>query len=135
MISVTNAKEAGFVPAWPAFRGFSVLFDNPGASLRPALAYRLLACDVAGDPAPGFYRALHGALAELDMRLLPNTYLFCPLPSASYHVTLWDGANDGNLARARPERRDAVELLLADLPAALREPGDLLRMVRDSPLV
>jgi hypothetical protein len=135
MITVTNTKVAGFVPQWAPFRGFSILFDNPGRTVHPTPQYGLLACDVANDPALGFYRALHGSLAELDVRLLTHTYLFCPLPPASYHVTVWDGANDGNLAGVPLARREAIERLLADLPAGLRQPDDVLQMVERSPLV
>jgi hypothetical protein len=135
MITVSNAKVAGFVPEWAPFRGFSILFDNPGDSVRPTERYELLACDVDSDPALGFYRALRDALASLDVRLLTHAYLFCPLPPASYHVTVWDGANDGNAQSVAPEHRESIRHLLGDLPAALREPPALLQAVRESALV
>jgi hypothetical protein len=135
MISITNTKVAGFAPVWAPFRGFSILFDTPGDALRRTGRYNLLACDVAGDPALGFYRALRDTLAALDVRLLTNTYLFCPLPPESYHVTVWDGANDGMLQQVEPQRRPAIEELLADVPAALHAPHPLIRIVRESPLV
>src|SRR5574338_472367 len=116
MITVSNAKVAGFVPEWAAFRGFSVLFDSPGESLRRTDRAALLACDVDQDQALGLYRALRDALAALDVRLLTHTYLFCPLPPASYHVTAWDGANDGNLGSVIPQHRDGIAALLEGLP-------------------
>jgi hypothetical protein len=135
MITVSNAKVAGFVPEWAPFRGFSILFDTPGDSVRPTERYELLACDVDSDPALGFYRALRDALASLDVRLLTHAYLFCPLPPASYHVTVWDGANDGNAPSVAPEHREPIRHLLEDLPAALRERSPLIQTVRESALV
>lgn len=135
MITVTNAKVAGFAPRWAPFRGFSILFDNPGDCLRPADGRHLLVCDVDGDGTLGFYRALRDTLAGLDVQLLTNTYLLCPLPPESYHVTVWDGANDGNAGAVLPAQRAPVAGLLADLPGALREPHPLIAAVRESPLV
>jgi hypothetical protein len=135
MITVSNPKVAGFVPEWAPFRGFSILFDNPGESVRPTERYELLACDVDSDPALGFYCALRDALASLDVRLLTHAYLFCPLPPASYHVTVWDGANDGNAQSVVPEHREPIRHLLAELPATLRETSPLLQTVCESALV
>jgi hypothetical protein len=42
VITVTNAKVGGFVPQWAAFRGFSILFDNPGDSLSSTNGFDLL---------------------------------------------------------------------------------------------
>lgn len=134
MITVSNAKIAGLVPEWAPFRGFSILFDNPGDSLRRAERYDLIANDVDHDAALGFYRTLRDALVSLDVRLLTHTYLFCPLPPASYHVTVWDGLNDGNAEEIAPAHREGVAQLLADLPAALRAPHPLIRAARESAL-
>jgi len=135
MITVTNPKVASFVPQWAAFRGFSILFDNPGDCLQYSNGCDLLVCDVDRDPALSFYRHVRDALAGLDVRYLTHTYLFCPLPSTSYHVTVWDGANDGNVGRIAAPQREIIEQLLADVPAALREPHPLIQLVRLSPLV
>ena len=35
MIAITNKKVAGFIPQWASYRGFSLLFDNPGPSTTP----------------------------------------------------------------------------------------------------
>jgi hypothetical protein len=135
VISVTNTKVGGFVPQWAAFRGFSILFDNPGESLHSTDDYELVVCDVDRDPALSFYRKLSTALASLDVRLLTHTYLFCPLPSTSYHVTVWDGANDGNLGKIAAPPREPIAQLLADVPMALRTPHELIQLVRESSLV
>lgn len=135
MISITNAKVAGFTPRWAPFRGFSILFDNPGRSLTHAGQQRMLSCDLDGDPDLGFYRSLRDTLARLDLDLLTNTYLFCPLPPPSYHVTVWDGGNDGNVGQALPDYRHTLSLLLAGLPAALSRPNALTAVATRSPLV
>lgn len=135
MISITNAKVAGFTPRWAPFRGFSILFDNPGQSLTQAGQQRMLTCNLNADPALGFYRSLRESLAHLDLDLLTNTYLFCPLPPPSYHVTVWDGGNDGNLGHVLPDHRHTLSLLLAGLPATLSQPNELTALVARSPLV
>jgi hypothetical protein len=135
MISITNAKVAGFTPRWATFRGFSILFDNPGQSLARAGQQRTLSCDVDGDPSLGFYRSLRDSLARLDLDLLTNSYLFCPLPPSSYHVTVWDGGNDSNVGQVVPDHRHALDLLLAGLPATLSEPNGLTTLAARSPLV
>jgi hypothetical protein len=135
VITVTNAKVAGFVPQWASFRGFSILFDSPGDSLRYSDGCGLLACDVDRDPLLGFYRQARDALASLDLRHLTHRYLFCPLPSTSYHVTVWDGANDGNVGKIAAPQRAVVEQLLADVPAALQMPHELIQLALRSALV
>ena len=126
MITVTNQKVAGFTPRWGSFRGFTLLFDNPDSSFA---AWRndtlLLQTDVANDPSLAFYRGLRGGLEQLDLDLLTETYLFCPLPPASYQVTAWDGANDGNLARIHDPYRVEFAQWIAELPASLPRPMTL----------
>jgi hypothetical protein len=130
MLTITNAKVAGFAPRWAAFRGFSILFDNPGRSLTPSGDRLDLACDVTNDAALHFYRTLNDALAALNLNLLTNTYLFCPLPPPSYHVTVWDGGNDGNLAHVVAAQHPHLDTLLAGLPDSLLHPN----VVTDIPL-
>ena len=135
MFSITNEKVAGFVPRWAGFRGFSILFDNPGDCLKSSGPFLHLACDVEGDAALGFYDALRGGLARLDPDLLTAAYLFCPLPPPSYHVTVWDGANDGNKSSVAPDQRPALDSLLAGLPDALAQPHVMTAPALASPLV
>jgi hypothetical protein len=132
MIAITNPKVAGFVPCWAPFRGFSLLFDNPGRSLARAGDLLDLHCQVESDPELGFYRMLRDSLQRLDLGLLTNTYLFCPLPPASYHVTVWDGGNDGNVARVFTSQRPELEVWLADLPRSLSKPNELIEMTVSS---
>ena len=116
MFSITNEKVAGFTPRWATFRGFSILFDPPGAGLLPSGNRLDLACDVAADPALGFYKRLRDSLTRLDPDRLTATYLFCPLPPPSYHVTVWDGGNDGNVGEVDGDARREMEDWLAGLP-------------------
>jgi len=135
VFSITNEKVAGFIPRWADFRGFSVLFDAPGAGLTPAGPCLTLSCDVGADHALGFYRALRDSLACLDPDLLASAYLFCPLPPPSYHVTVWDGANDGNKSFVAPDWLPALDRLLAGLPDALTLPHEMTAPALASPLV
>ena len=135
MITVTNSKIAGFAPRWAAFRGFSILFDNPGEGLIRAGERLDLAGEVDGDAGLGFYQALRDGLDSLDVDLLTRTYLFCPLPPPSYHVTVWDGGNDGNVGEVFPEQRPKLEDLLAGLPDSLTRPSELTDMAAASALV
>jgi len=135
VFSITNEKVAGFIPRWADFRGFSILFDPPGAGLTPAGPCLRLACGIEADPALGFYRALRDSLTRLGSDLLTAAYLFCPLPPPSYHVTVWDGANDGNKSFVAPDRRPALDRLLAGLPDALARPHDMTEAALASPLV
>lgn len=132
MITITNPKVAGFVPRWARFRGFSLLFDG---NLIPAGPRLDLANDVDADSSLDFYRGLRDGLAALDPDLLTATYLFCPLPPPSYHVTVWDGGNDGNIAQVHGDRRPELEQLLAGLPDSLLRPNALIDRAAASPLV
>jgi len=135
VFSITNEKVAGFTPRWAGFRGFSILFDNPGDCLTLAGPCLHLTCDVEADPALGFYRALRDSLACLNPDLLTAAYLFCPLPPPSYHVTVWDGANDGNVALVASDQRLALERPLLALPDALAQSQEMTAPALASPLV
>jgi hypothetical protein len=121
MISITNEKVAGFDPRWASFKGFSLLFDNLGMSLTTAGPVAYIDCDVDGDADLLLYKALRNSLANIGLDILTNTYLFCPLPPASYHVTVWDGVNDGNVAHVVAAHRSECEGFLQGLPYSLCE--------------
>jgi len=136
VFTVSNPKVAGFTPVWAPFRGFSLLFDNPCDGQRPlAAGIAELAVTLNDDPQVAFYRTLATTLERLDLPLLTSTYLFCPLPTASYHVTVWDGGNAGNLKSVVPARRPELETLLAGLPQSILAPGDLTALPLASSLV
>ena len=135
MISITNAKVAGFVPRWTAFRGFSLLWDNPGQCLARSGQRLDLACDVDADTELSFYKTLRDSLNALDVNLLTNAYLFCPLPPPSYHVTLWDGGNDGNTAKVLPAQHPLLQDFLTRLPNSILTPNPITDVPAASPLV
>jgi hypothetical protein len=135
VFSITNEKVAGLTPRWARFRGFSLLFDPPGGCLTPSGPCLHLTCDTEADPALGFYKALRDSLARLNPDTLTSAYLFCPLPPPSYHVTVWDGANDGNATFVVSDKRPALERFLAGLPDALAQPQEMTSPALASPLV
>jgi hypothetical protein len=125
MLTITNRKVAGFDPRWASCRGFSLLFDNPGDCLVRTGDRLDLRANLA-DPALGFYRLLHESVARPDRDHLLNAYLFCPLPPASYHVTVWDGVHDSNLDQVPEAHRADFRSLLVGLPDSLCRPLPLL---------
>ena len=135
MITVTNPKVAGFSPRWRSFRGFTLLFDNPGKSLADWQGFQLVACNVASDPDLEFYRALRGGLEEIGLDMLIETYLFCPLAPASYHVTAWDCVNDGHAAQVHAQYRPELTKLLDELPASVAKPNTFTELPFASKLI
>jgi len=136
MSVITNAKVAGLEPVWAPYRGFSLLFDNPGESVSPmGEGLARLNCSVNTSSSLQLYSALAGLLDKIGRDLLMNTYLFCPLPSYSYHVTVWDGPNDGNARNVPPRYRPNLEDFLAGLPNSLLGNNGFTTEVYDSPLV
>ena len=144
-MSVTNDKIADLSPRWAPFRGFSILFDNPGNSLLPPWrggpgrgpttsgAVQTLACDIE-DPAQAFYKAVSdcadaiGNSATADMTL-------CLLPPPSYHVTVWDGINAGNVDRIAVDKRAQASHLLDGFPDSIASTSSTLDLPQSSPLI
>jgi hypothetical protein len=118
MLTITNRKVAGLGPDWAPFRGLSLLFDNPGDSFNRNGCRLDLTLNLA-DPTLVFYRLLHESVVRLGKDHLLHTYLFCCLPPASYHVTAWDGINDGNLDEVPQPHQATLQSLLAGLPDSL----------------
>ena len=136
MISITNPKVACFVPQWAPYRGFSLLFDNPGASVSPlGRDWLKVDCSVGENDELRLYAGFAQFLKELGQHRLTNTYLFCPLPPDSYHVTVWDGLNDGNVHKASAIHRGKLEAFLAGLPDSLLIDEEFTGEVHRSPLV
>jgi hypothetical protein len=126
MFIITNPKVAGFVPQWSQFKGFSILFDNPADHLLLLDENRdlkMLSCDIA-DRKLEFYQTLNKTLSLFPEML--TTYLLCPLPFHSYHVTLWDGINDANVQSVSRDERFAAEDLLQDLPNSFNKESQFL---------
>ena len=135
MLSVTARKIAGFTPRWAPFPGFSLLFDNPGDSLRKEDGFATVACDVENDPGLEFYRRVHRGFGRLDPDLLFRTYLFCPLPPESYHVTAYDVANADDVPRCHADGLDGLRSLLDHVPSGDWSRNDpLLTPAHKSPI-
>jgi hypothetical protein len=141
MFFITNPKVAGFIPQWSPFRGFSILFDNPADGLLPLDEngyLKMLSCDKA-TPELEFYKTLNQTLSLFPE--ISSTYLFCPLPFHSYHVTLWDGINDANVQNVSREYRFDAEDLLQDLSNSFLKISDFfgvngqpLKIIMEEPI-
>ena len=134
MITITQNKVAGFEPRWAPFAGFSVLFDNPGDSLAMDGGLSRVACAPAVGGPLDLYARIGEAMDKLDRDLLIRTYLFCPLPPSSYHVTVWDGINVDNIGSVRPPVRSDWSEFLEGLPSTLTAPPASMAVVTGSAL-
>lgn len=135
MITITQDKVAGFEPRWATYPGFSLLFDNPGASTSRADDLLKVACSPLAGTELDFYFRLAKTIDDLDRSLLFTAYLFCPLPPASYHVTVWDGVNAGSVSSMRAELRPEWTAFLTDIPNSLHRPPQSMSVVASSALV
>lgn len=113
MIPITNSKLLGLEPRWAPFRGVSLVFDPPDDD--------------------AFLRALRAGVATLSRDSLLTKHFLRLLPPASYHVTVWDGVNDGKLKEVVPEFRAEWERFLQSIPTE-SFPENLFREVLDSEL-
>ena len=134
MLTISNQKVAGFEPRWAGFRGYSLLFDNPGDSLTSSGALFNLDNHVDTDAELCFYLALSDSITAIGREMLIRSYLFCPLPPPSYHVTVWDGGNDANVAAVVPTHRAELEAQLKQLPSSLAQGNALTDLVLATPL-
>lgn len=134
MALITNKKVTSLIPVWAPFHGFSLLFDNPGSGLKPMGGLKKITCNVDTDPVLSLYKALADSLETVGPDVLMNTCLFCTLPYDSYHVTMWDGVNDGNLSRIATSYRKELETYLKGFPDSFSKPGKITKTVNASPL-
>ncbi len=98
MNNITNKKLKG-INEWADFIGFSLLFDNPGDSLRIMDCGLLKVNCILHDHKLKLYKILNDLLNQTIPNMPPNDYLFCPLPFSSYHMTVLDLINYDNLNR------------------------------------
>ena len=135
-VSITNPKVASPEPRWADFRGFSLLFDNPGNGLSPfgdGLGKMVAPIETA--PRLVFYKMLANAVSEIFGKAERQRYGFCPLPASTFHVTVWDGLNAGNLHKVKTNEKERVKRFLSDLPHSLRTESPVTRWAEQSPLV
>ncbi|WP_379215009.1 hypothetical protein [Paenibacillus sp. GCM10012303] len=134
MTMIANPKVSGFVPVWAPFKGFSLLFDNPGDNYSKVNGYpELEKIDCrSGSPELAFYQTLWDVSREAGE--LACSYLFCALPLHSYHVTVWDGLNDFNVRRLPDRARLEAEQWLRSLPASFDSRHPLLTVPDGEPI-
>lgn len=137
MLKITNTKVGAFDVRWAHFSGFTILFNNPGNNCfrqRDSGVFDL-ANDIYRDPSLNFYKILHENLTKLGIDSLTNRFLFCPLSSTSYHVTLFSGLNCRNVLQMDSDYRPMVENWLTTLPDSfLNTPKEILELAEMSPL-
>jgi len=110
------------MPNWTRWCGVSYLFENPGASLhrRPDTGLLQVACKAWADPELPLYRSLGDALARVGLDSANNPWSFCPLPSASYHITCADWINEANLHEIAESQRKVFAEFLLQLPQSAK---------------
>lgn len=122
MNDITNDKIDGLLPTWKKFFGFSLLFDQLGDQNYQKEQGRITRLANRKDsPHLGFYLLVHQILAELVPQLPSNDYLFCPLSFSSFHVTVWDGVNDGNLDGLKTSYQEYFREMFGAFPNSLAE--------------
>jgi hypothetical protein len=133
MKTITNPKLISLKPGWAAYRGFSLLFDNPGGGCTPAGA-GLLKLDCQPNESLALYKAFGPFLQEINLQQLQDEFSFCPLPFYSYHVTVWDGLNEGNLPHLEDDAQESLRAYLENMPALLFSPNQFTTAAHQSPL-
>ena len=147
MITITHDKILGFAPLWAPYNGFSLLFNNPDNGFSPLrgdvwiLDGPMKLDSMPSDPTLILYQAFVDVLNSIDLNILTNTYLFCPLPSSTYHVTVWDGLNVGNIRDEDPSDLDENSsgwkkwaYCVRNLPRTFRENREFTHWANVSPL-
>lgn len=137
MITITQDKILGFAPLWAPFNGFSLLFDNPDNGLSPLQQNSecMKLESVSSHPSLKLYQAFVDARNRIDTRLLTNTYLFCPLPPSSFHVTVWDGLNVRHFPDGNPSGSETWEGFVKNLPNTFDKNSRFTEWTHESPLV
>ncbi len=134
MITITQNKIAGFEPRWAPFSGFSLVFDNPGVSTAPTGNLLKIDClSESGGPLDLYFR-FEETINKLGRDLLIRTYLFCPLPASSYHVTVWDGVNVDNISSVCATVRSDWTAFLQGIPDSLLTPPGSMVVITESDL-
>jgi len=93
-MKITQPKIASLDPSWTVFRGASVL-AHPLGKARAADDQT----PRGGRHAVRLYDGLTDLMGQVDGADWRDRFGFCPLPAASYHLTLADLVNDGNLGK------------------------------------
>jgi hypothetical protein len=113
---------------WRPYHGFSLLFDNPGPvaqtlatqTVKTGNTWQVMACNIR-IPGLELYSALDDSLNMIGSRVLKYDCHLYRLPTESYHVTVWDGVNNGNVARISSAHRPPFQSFLDALPDEICE--------------
>lgn len=100
-IEITQPKIASLAPTWQAFRGVTILFSSLGVDA----AHRVDETLADAEPAHELFRELAARMAALTHEPWRSSYGLCPLPPASYHMTLADLVHDGNMGKLPDAQR------------------------------
>ena len=133
MKTITHPKLISLEPGWATYRGFSLLFDNPGEGYTSS-EKGLLRLDCKPNDALALYKVFDPFLQEIDLQQLRDEFLFCPLPFYSYHVTVWDGLNEGNSRYLEEDARIRLNASLKNMPDLLSAPNEYTLEACQSPL-
>lgn len=123
MIGLQNPKIETLTPRWAEFRGFSLLFDNPGRET--AHADGLLDCRPDDDPELALYAALAAWQQRCGHRQMLLEHGVALMPPSTFHVTAWDGINAATLAAQTAPARAAACAWLDTLPGTADWPAEL----------
>lgn len=130
MIQITSTKIEGFAPLWKTMRGWSLLFDRPGADAASAQLVRY-----GHNPDIRFFERLSAAFDPQAQQAMLRDFLLCFLPSDSYHVTVLDGVNDDILPLIALEYRPVFSAYLEGMRRSLALPEPFAYLIGRSDLV
>lgn len=136
MNNLANSKIESLTPKWSQFFGMSLLFDNPGNSLRLVEKtgnHEILQIDCSLEIP--FYRSIKQCLDELSPSLPGNDYLFCRLPYNSYHITVNDLAHKENLLDFNPASRRGFSGIFSKYPHSLQQALELSPFLQHNEMI
>jgi len=134
MSLITNSK-IGFT----RYAGFSILFNNPGENnytpMWKGSKLQQIYCSENDTLNLHLYSALKNALQKTGLETNFKKYLFFDLPFYSYHVTVWDGLNEGNIENIAKKYRPALNEFLQKLSCSLEQDNIFIKSAESSNLV
>ena len=104
------------MPVFHPFRGFSCIFDDAGKE-------------------EVFYELTNLALQKIEPQTLVTTFLFCPLPLSSYHITVWDGINEGNLDSIDNRHKPYFQEFLNNISTSLELDAPFSKFLESNALI
>ena len=135
MADTSNITAACSESCSSSLRGCSLLFDNPGQSFQSVGDLLSIDNGVDADNISALYKILHDTVTPRDNEAPINRYLLRAKPAAYYHVTVWGGVNDQNVAGVAEPHCAMLRDWLARLPDSLGEHSLHTSIILKSPLV